>query len=110
MKIRQRMTIMVLAFIIGVFVLPPISLPHQTTIQAQKQARLPALSDQQIGLLVGLEVKPSWLRTQVESQCLIYGVVKPSDKVPAGVAGYSFLTSSDKDAGTYLFLKRPRTG
>lgn len=73
-------------------------------VNAQVQ-RIPKLTDQQVSILVGLYVNPDWLKQQSMDQTLVYGVVKPSDKVPAGVEDDSFLVSANDAESISLFLK-----
>lgn len=62
------------------------------------------LMDPQIGLLAGLYVNPTWIKQQSSEENLVYGVVKPSDTVPKGVSGYSYLVTKNDQDPTYLFF------
>ena len=51
----------------------------------------PRLTDQQIGVLVAFNLYPDWVQRQAAQQTLVYGVVKPDDRVPSQVANDSYL-------------------
>ncbi|AWD61431.1 hypothetical protein LWHH1689_0065 [Limosilactobacillus reuteri] len=67
--------------------------PIQNETQSSQQLR-PKFTDQQIGVLAGLAISPEWLKQNIAANQLVYGIVKPSDTVPAGVDDYSYLSSS----------------
>ncbi len=62
--------------------------PVQDETQSSQQPR-PKFTDQQIGVLAGLAISPDWLKQNIAANQLVYGIVKPSDTVPAGVNDYS---------------------
>lgn len=69
------------------------------------QAKQKQLLDQQVAVLVGLYINPEWVKQQSTQGNLIYGIVRPADKVPDGVQDYSYLATSNSDAKIYLFFK-----
>lgn len=79
-----------------------------STIQAKKKVHLPNLLDQQIAILVGLDINPTWVKEQSAADSLIYGIVKPDDTVPEGVSDYSYLVTSNRDKEISLFFKADR--
>ena len=82
----------------------PIPQPIQDKTQSSQQPR-PKFTDQQIGVLAGLATAPEWLKQNIAANQLVYGVVKPSDTVPAGVDDYSYLVAADNQDGTVIFFK-----
>lgn len=66
--------------------------------QSAVQAAARQLTDQQVGILVGLAVDPQWVRQQLAGHRLVYGIVRPGDQVPAGVADYSYLVAAGDDS------------
>lgn len=65
----------------------------------------PRLTDQQVGVLVGFKLYPTWVRQQTEQGALVYGVVKPEDRVPAKVAGDSYLIADGDTDGPILYYQ-----
>ena len=64
------------------------------------------LTDQQLGILVGLAVDSHWVRQESASQSLVYGIVTPADQVPAGVSrDDSYLVARDGDAPTVVYYR-----
>lgn len=64
------------------------------------------LTDQQLGILVGLAVDSHWVRQESASQSLIYGIVTPADQVPAGVSqDDSYLVARDGGAPTVVYYR-----
>ncbi|MCD7112994.1 Lreu_0056 family protein [Limosilactobacillus agrestis] len=82
----------------------PIPQPIQDKTQSNQQLR-PKFTDQQIGILAGLATAPEWLKQNIAANQLVYGIVKPSDTVPAGVDDYSYLVAADNQDGTVIFFK-----
>lgn len=78
--------------------------PVQDETQSSPQPR-PKFTDQQIGVLAGLAISPEWLKQNIAANQLVYGIVKPSDTVPAGVNDYSYLVATDDQDGTEIFFK-----
>lgn len=78
--------------------------PVQDETQSSQQPR-PKFTDQQIGVLAGLAISPDWLKQNIAANQLVYGIVKPSDTVPAGVNDYSYLVATDDQDGTEIFFK-----
>lgn len=78
--------------------------PVQDETQSSQQPR-PKFTDQQIGVLAGLAISPEWLKQNIAANQLVYGIVKPSDTVPAGVNDYSYLVATDDQDGTEIFFK-----
>lgn len=78
--------------------------PLQDETQSSQQPK-PKFTDQQIGILAGLATSPEWLKQNIAGNQLVYGIVKPSDTVPAGVADYSYLVAADDQDGTVIFFK-----
>lgn len=80
--------------------------PQPTHEKVQSIHRsIPTFTDQQLGVLVGLATSPKWLRQNIAANQLVYGIVKPSDTVPTGVADYSYLVTTDNQNGTVIFFK-----
>ena len=77
--------------------------PNNSSSQVDKGLTI-ELTDQQIGILAGLEIYPDWVKEQLRNNNLIYGVVKPGDTVPTGVKDYSYLVASDKEASPIIFF------
>lgn len=77
--------------------------PNNSSSQVDKDLTI-ELTDQQIGILAGLEIYPNWVKEQLRNNNLIYGVVKPGDTVPTGVKDYSYLVASDKAASPIIFF------
>lgn len=73
------------------------------------QAR-PRLTDQQVGVLVAFKLYPTWVRQQTGQGALVYGVVKPEDRVPAKVAGDSYLIADGDTDGPILYYQVSATG
>lgn len=65
----------------------------------------PRLTDQQVGVLVGFKLYPTWIRQQTGQGTLVYGVVKPEDRVPAKVAGDSYLIADGDTDGPILYYQ-----
>ncbi|WP_242362565.1 Lreu_0056 family protein [Limosilactobacillus antri] len=64
------------------------------------------LTDQQLGILVGLAVDSHWVRQESASQSLVYGIVTPADQVPVGVSrDDSYLVARDGDAPTVVYYR-----
>ncbi|MGK4105845.1 hypothetical protein AB0X64_00935 [Limosilactobacillus vaginalis] len=64
-------------------------------VQETSQKSRLRLNDQQLSILVGLAMDPKWLTEQLNSNQLVYGVVKPSDTVPKGIGeNESFLIAA----------------
>lgn len=64
------------------------------------------LTDQQLGILVGLAVDSHWVRQESASQSLVYGIVTPADQVPAGVSqADSYLVARDGEAPTVVYYR-----
>ena len=82
----------------------PSTQPVQDETQSSQQPK-PKFTDQQIGILAGLATSPEWLKQNIAENQLIYGIVKPSDTVPAGVEDYSYLVAADDQDGTVIFFK-----
>lgn len=78
--------------------------PVQDETQSSQQPR-PRFTDQQIGVLAGVAISPDWLKQNIAANQLVYGIVKPSDTVPAGVNDYSYLVATDDQDGTAIFFK-----
>ena len=78
--------------------------PVQNETQSSQQASS-KFTDQQIGILAGLATSPEWLKQNIAANQLVYGIVKPSDTVPAGVDDYSYLVTADDQDGTVIFFK-----
>lgn len=78
--------------------------PVQDETQSSQQPR-PKFTDQQVGVLAGLAISPDWLKQNIAANQLVYGIVKPSDTVPAGVNDYSYLVATDDQDGTAIFFK-----
>ena len=76
----------------------------QDETQSSQQPR-PKFTDQQIGVLAGLAISPEWLKQNIAANQLVYGIVKPSDTVPAGVNDYSYLVAADDQDGSAIFFK-----
>ena len=55
--------------------------------------------------MAGLAISPDWLKQNIAANQLVYGIVKPSDTVPAGVNDYSYLVAADDQDGTAIFFK-----
>lgn len=73
------------------------------------QAR-PRLTDQQVGVLVAFKLYPAWVRQQTGQGALVYGVVKPEDRVPARVAGDSYLIADGDTDGPILYYQVSANG
>lgn len=64
------------------------------------------LTDQQLGILVGLAVDSHWVRQESASQSLVYGIVTPADQVPVGVSqDDSYLVARDGEAPTVVYYR-----
>lgn len=73
-------------------------------LSVKSQAR-PRLTDQQVGALVGLKLYPEWIQQQTDQQTLVYGVVKPEDRVPAQVADDSYLIADGEADSPVLYYQ-----
>lgn len=107
-QIRWLLRITLLTVIGGMLFapIPCLGNPRLNTLSAMASQQTSKLSDQQIGILVGLAINPDWVKEQSQANSLVYGVVKPSDSVPAGInTEYSFLMTADNQAPFTIYYE-----
>lgn len=105
-KLWRKSIIIMLTFAIAAATSTPlIKSTEPAVVYAKHNHRQPVLLDQQIAILVRMEINSKWVKQQSKNQSLIYGIVKPTDTVPKGVDGYSWLATSSDGEGIYLFFK-----
>lgn len=108
MKRKVIITIIILISCLWVAVTINFNRPSSQQVQDETQSSQqprPKFTDQQIGVLAGLAISPEWLKQNIAANQLVYGIVKPSDTVPAGVDDYSYLVAADDQDGTVIFFK-----
>ncbi|WP_254258655.1 Lreu_0056 family protein [Limosilactobacillus reuteri] len=108
MKRKVIITIIILISCLWVAVTINFNRPSSQQVQDETQSSQqprPKFTDQQIGVLAGLAISPEWLKQNIAANQLVYGIVKPSDTVPAGVDDYSYLVAADDQDGTIIFFK-----
>ena len=77
------------------------------TVQETSQKSRLRLTDQQLSILVGLAMDPKWLTEQLNSNQLVYGVVKPSDTVPKGIGENESFLIVKSLSRLYLHFNHP---
>lgn len=99
---RVKLAVMLCLSLITISVFYPLmNMTNPTVVQAKQKQLL----DQQVAILVGLYINPNWVKQQNAQNNLVYGIVRPADKVPDGVQDYSYLATTNDDDKIYLFFK-----